>query len=201
MSEAGAPDGRTVFEGKLLRVRVERALTPGGREVEREVVRHPGAAGVLPFVSEGPDADLDDGADGPTVLLLRQHRHAAGTTLWEIPAGTLEPGEAPAACAARELEEEAGLAAEELEPLGRAYTSPGFTDEVIHLYLARTTRAVDARPEPEEELEPVRMPLRRALAMASSGEIRDAKTICALFLAARATKRSPDPSEGRRDRG
>lgn len=196
MSEGGASEGRTVFEGSLLRVRVERARLPGGGEVEREVVRHPGAAGVLAFVpAEAGGGGRNEEATPTTVLLLRQYRHAAGETLWEIPAGTLEAGESPEACAARELVEEAGLQAGDLEPLGRAFTSPGFTDEVIHLYLATSTRAVQARPEPEEQLERVRVPLRRAVAMAAAGEIRDAKTICALLLAARATEDTPEPSE------
>lgn len=183
MSGEREPEGRTVFRGGLLRVRVERARLPDGAEVEREVVRHPGAAGVLPFVSPAPD----EVGDGPRVLLLRQHRHAAGRTLWEIPAGTLEEGESPEACAARELEEEAGLAARRLRLLGRPFTSPGFTDERIHLYLAPETRAVEARPEPEERFERVRLDFERALAMATGGEIHDAKTICALLLAARVT--------------
>lgn len=195
--ERGASNGRTVFEGSLLRVRVERARLPDGEEVEREVVRHPGAAGVLPVVSGRPEADGAGEQASPTILLLRQYRHAAAETLWEIPAGTLEPGETPEACAVRELEEEAGLAAREddLVELGRPFTSPGFTDEVIHLFLAPRTRAVSARPEPGEQLERVRLSLERALGMAAAGEIRDAKTLCALLLAARATAGVAQPSE------
>lgn len=183
MSEPEDREGRTVFRGSLLRVRVERARLPDGSEVEREVVRHPGAAGVLPLVAVPAVAS----EEGPFVLLLRQYRHAADRTLWEIPAGTLEEGEGPEACAARELEEEAGLIAGRLTLLGRPFTSPGFTDERIHLYLADETRPTEARPEPEEQLERVRMPLRRAVAMAAGGEIDDAKTICALLLADRVT--------------
>lgn len=179
------PEGRTVFQGSLLRVRVERARLPDGATAEREVVRHPGAAGVLPFVASAPGADGE--RSGPHVLLLRQHRHAAGRTLWEIPAGTLEEGESPESCAARELEEEAGLAARRLTLLGRPFTSPGFTDERIHLYLARETTSVEARPEPGERFERVRLPFERAVAMATGGEIHDAKTLCAILLAARVT--------------
>lgn len=191
MSTPSGDGGRTVFDGGLLRVRVERARLPDGTISEREVVRHPGAAGVLPIVeSDGGRPD-----DGPCVLLLRQYRHAAGETLWEIPAGTLEPGESAEECAVRELAEEAGLEADDLRLLGRPFTSPGFTDEVVHLFLAPVTREVGASPEPEEVLEPVILPLRRALEMAAAGEIRDAKTLCALFLAERATKSGSRPSE------
>lgn len=189
---APSPDGgRTVFDGELLCVRVERARLPDGTVTEREVVRHPGAAGVLPIV-EPEDGNPED---GPCVLLLRQYRHAAGETLLEIPAGTLEPGESAEDCAVRELAEEAGLEAAELRLLARPFTSPGFTDEVVHLFLAPATREVGASPEPEEELEPVILPLRRALEMAVAGEIRDAKTLCALFLARQATNVRSRPSE------
>lgn len=184
VSEERRIDRRTVFRGRLLRVDVDRVRLPDGREVERELVHHPGAAGVLPLFPGGRD-----GTGEAEVVLLRQFRHAAGTELWEIPAGTLEPEETPEACAARELEEETGLVARELVPLGSVLTSPGFTDERIHLYLAPDPDRGEARPEAGEFLEPRTVALDRALAMVEEGGVEDAKTVTALLLAARATFR------------
>lgn len=174
-------ESRTVFEGRLLTVAVERVRLPDGTTVERELVRHPGAAGVLPLF-RGPDGD----DRSPSVLLVRQHRHAAGRELWEIPAGTLEPGEDPRSCAIRELEEEAGLRAGELRRLGAVHTSPGFTDERIHLFLAVDPEPGRASPEPEETIRAERMPLAAALEMVEAGEVEDAKSATALLLAERA---------------
>lgn len=184
VSEERRIDRRSVFRGRLLQVDVDRVRLPDGREVERELVRHPGAAGVLPCFPGGRD-----GSGRAEVVLVRQYRHAAGTELWEIPAGTLEEGESPEVCAARELEEEAGLVARELRLLGSVLTSPGFTDERIHLYLALDPDPGEARPEPGESLTPETLPLARALAMTEAGEVEDAKTVTALLLAARATIR------------
>ena len=177
-------DRRSVFRGRLLEVAVERVRLPDGREVERELVHHPGAAGVLPCFPEGRD-----GSGEAEVVLVRQYRHAAGTELWEIPAGTVEGDESPRACAARELEEETGLVARELHLLGSVLTSPGFTDERIHLYLAPDPDPGEARLEPGEHLEPETVALDRALEMVEGGEVEDAKTVTALLLAARATLR------------
>jgi ADP-ribose pyrophosphatase len=152
---------REVFHGELLRVEVE--SWPAG---EREVVRHPGASAVVALTPEGD------------VLLVRQAREAVRETLLEIPAGILENGEDPAACAARELAEETGFRASNLRPLGWIYTSPGFTDERIELFLA------EAQPDggAEDGMEVVRMPFGEALAAVRDGGIRDAKTIAALLL-------------------
>lgn len=177
-------ESRTVFEGRLLHVVVERVRLPDGTTAEREVVRHPGAAGVLPLFPGGSG----EGDDAPAVLLIRQHRHAAGRELWEIPAGTLEPGEDPRSCAVRELQEEAGLRAGELRLLGTVHTSPGFTDERIHLFLAVDPDRGEARPEPEETIRSETMPLSTALEMVEAGQVEDAKSVTALLLAARATK-------------
>lgn len=182
MSEERRIDGRTVFHGRLLRVEVDQVRLPGGGRADREVVRHPGAAGVLPLFT-----DDRAGPDGPAVLLLRQYRYAADRELWEIPAGTLEPEESPEACATRELEEEAGLVAEDLRLLGSVLTSPGFTDERIHLFLAPDPAGGEASPEPGERLVPHRLPLSQALELVERGEVEDAKTATALLLAARAT--------------
>ena len=136
-----------------------------------QIVRHPGGVGVLPLHEDG------------TVTLIRQLRPAVDDTLLEIPAGRLDPGEDPAACGNRELAEETGLAAAKLEPLGVMLSSPGVFDEKIHLFLATGLVQNDASPEHYEEIETVRLPLEKALQMASDGRIADAKTSLALFRA------------------
>lgn len=147
---------------------VELAVLPDGRTLPLEVVRHPGGAAA---------AAVDDRG---RVCLLRQYRHAAGGWLWEIPAGKREPGEQPLATAQRELEEEAGVRARSWLPLGEIVTAPGFCDEVIHLFLARDLESVHGRPEDDEVLEVHWVGFTEALRRAG-GEIRDAKTVAALF--------------------
>jgi ADP-ribose pyrophosphatase len=169
--EEAAEVTRVVHRGRSIVVQVERAELPGGKSVELDVVRHPGAAAVVPFES-------DD-----VVLLIRQYRHAAGGTIWEVPAGKLD-GEPPATCAARELEEEVGRRAGRLVPLASILTTPGFTDEVIHLFAAFDLTPVPQRLEHDEVIEVVPTPLARALAMIWSGELRDAKSSLALLHAA-----------------
>ncbi|MEM7248895.1 MAG: NUDIX hydrolase, partial [Acidobacteriota bacterium] len=117
-------ESRVIHPGRTVRLELEKVELPGGHVTELEVIHHPGASCVLPFVT-------DD-----RVVLIRQFRHAAGGFLWEAPAGKLDPGEHPDRCAGRELEEETGYRAGRLEPLGPILTTPGFTDERIHLYTA-----------------------------------------------------------------
>ena len=168
MSESGQREG-----GFRLRVNRERARLPDGRELDLDIVRHPGAAAVVPFAS--PDE----------VILIRQYRHAANGTILEVPAGKLDPGESPETCAVRELEEEAGQRAGRLEALGWIWTTPGFTDEKIHLFAAFDLTEVPARPEADESIEPLRVPLDEALDLVWRGELRDAKSSLALLHAAR----------------
>jgi ADP-ribose pyrophosphatase len=163
---------RSVFRGRLLDVAVERATLPNGVEVELEVVHHRGAAAVVP-VGENGD-----------VTLVRQYRPVVGEWLLEVPAGTLDAGEDPEACARRELAEEAGLAAARVESLGPIWTTPGFTDERIWLFLAMGLVPAPQRLDADEVLSVVRVPLERAAAMATSGEIGDAKSVAALLRAA-----------------
>lgn len=165
--------GRRVARGAQFELITETVTLPNGRRAELDLLRHPGAAAVVPF--------LDDGR----VLMIRQYRHATGGTLLEIPAGKLDPGEAPEACAVRELEEETGWRAGRLEKLGAIWTSPGFCDEVIHLFAAHDLERGEQRLEPDEliELEPVG--LDAALAGLGTG-IVDGKSATALLLAARA---------------
>jgi ADP-ribose pyrophosphatase len=163
--------GHLAYRGRSIAVWAEEVELPNGRRVHLDVVRHPGAAAVVPFVSEHE------------VLLIRQYRHAAGGTIWEVPAGKLD-GQTPEACAARELEEEAGRRAGRLERLGRIWTTPGFTDEVIHLFAAFDLSPVPRRPEDDEVIEVVPLPFRDALELVWRGELADAKSALALLHAA-----------------
>ncbi|NMC72814.1 MAG: NUDIX hydrolase [Geobacteraceae bacterium] len=137
-----------------------------------QIIRHPGGVGVLPLHDDG------------TVTLIRQLRPAVEGKLLEVPAGRRDPGEEPAACGSRELTEETGLIARNLEPLGIVHHSPGVCDEEIHLFLATGLIQSDASPEHYEEIETVRIPLETALSMAAAGRITDSKTSLALFRAA-----------------
>jgi len=136
-----------------------------------QVVRHPGGVAVLPLHDDG------------TVTLIRQLRPAVNAHLLELPAGRLAPGEEPSACGLRELQEETGLSAARLMPLGFLHTSPGVFDEVIHLFAATGLSQGEATPEAYEEIETVRIPLAEAMQMARDGRISDGKTIAALLRA------------------
>ncbi len=140
-----------------------------------QIVRHPCGVGILPLHDDG------------TVTLIRQLRPATGGYTIELPAGRLCPDEDPAHCGRRELVEETGLSAAELKTLGMIYSSPGFLDEVIHLFLATGLSQGVAQPEAYEEIETVRIPFVEALEMALDGRISDGKTIAALFRAQRRT--------------
>ncbi len=168
------PERRVVYAGRVVDLGLETTTLPNGTVVELEVVRHPGASAVVPLHDDG------------TVTLVRQWRHAGGGMMFEVPAGLLEAGEAPRRCAARELAEEAQLRAGTLVPLATIHTTPGFTDEQIHLFAGtRLTTAAD-QPEDDEYIELVRVPLAQALAWIDAGRITDGKTICTLLLLDRA---------------
>lgn len=169
-------DRLTVYKGRIVDLGIETATLPNGSEVELEVIRHPGAAAVVPV--------WDDG----TVTLVFQFRHAGGGMHYEIPAGVLDGPEVPDLAARRELKEEVGLTAGKLKRLGFIHTTPGFTDELIHLFLAMELTEGESAHEPDEYIEPVRMPLEKALQMVVDGDITDAKTICGLMLAERALR-------------
>ncbi len=163
---------RRVQRGALFELVTERVELPNGRRVDLDLVRHPGAAAVVPFLDED------------RILMIRQYRFATGGELLEIPAGKLDPGEAPESCAARELLEETGYRAGRLEKLGAIWTSPGFTNEVIHLYSAFDLEAAEQQLEPDEIIELVPMPLTQALDTLRRSAIFDAKSMTALLLAA-----------------
>jgi len=170
---------REVFRGRTVRLDVDTVRLPNGREMDFEMVRHSGAAAVVPLADDGQ------------VLLVRQYRYATGGWILEVPAGKLDGGEAPEDCARREVEEETGFRPRELEPLGWIWTSPGFTDERIWLFLARGLTPGQQELGHDEVLALERVPLARAVEMAAGGdrgdggEIVDAKSICALLRADR----------------
>jgi len=166
-----------MYSGRIINLDIDTVRFPNGTIGELEMIRHPGASAVVPFLT-------DPAGDDPTVLLIRQYRYAAERYLYEVPAGRLDPGEAPDACARRELREETGCQAERVEHLITMYTTPGFTDEKIHLFMATgITRGEDAR-EADEFIETETMPLSRALSFVERGEIQDGKTALALMYAA-----------------
>jgi len=154
-------------------VSTERFRLPSGRELVLDIVKHPGAAAIVPFIS---DTDI---------LLIRQYRHATRDTILEVPAGKIDPGESPLQTAARELEEEVGQRAGRIEALGWIWTTPGFTDEKIHLYAGFDLEASHSRHEDDEIIEAFRIPLDRALELIWRGELTDAKSALTLIHAAR----------------
>jgi len=168
---AAEDERRTVFQGKVVDVGLERVRLPTGRDVELEVIRHPGGAAAVAIDDRG------------RVCLLRQYRHVAGGWLWELPAGKIDLGEPPAVTAERELAEEAGLVAVSWDSLGRMHSSPGVFAEVIHLFLARGLSEVDLGHEADEVIEVHWLPLVDALARCTDGTITDAKTLIGLYRA------------------
>lgn len=168
-------ESKEIYRGRVVNLRQDRVTLPTGVETTLDLMVHPGAAAIVAVDEQG------------RVVLIRQYRHAASGWLWEVPAGTLDAGEAPETCARRELEEEAGVGAARFEELGFIFTTPGFCDERIWLYLAEGLQEAAAERDFDEVIEEVRrVPLEEALAMVDRGEIVDAKTTVALFRAARA---------------
>jgi ADP-ribose pyrophosphatase len=160
----------TVHKGRKIEVQLDVSQAPDGREVRRDVVLHPGAVVVLPLLADG------------RVCLLRNYRFVIDQTLWEVPAGTLEPGEPVEHAAVRELAEETGYSAGLWRKLGVFYPSPGVLSEAMHVFVARDLTPGPARPEADEQLEPVLVPWDEALRMATDGRIHDLKTVAVLLL-------------------
>jgi ADP-ribose pyrophosphatase len=177
MSDPGRVDSKRVYTGRIISLDVDKVRFPDGSIGELEMIRHPGASAIVPFLT-------DPSGDDPQVLLIRQYRYAAEGYMYEIPAGRLDKGESPAECAARELKEETGCTAEQIEYLASVYTTPGFTDEKIHLFLAKGLKTGATSHEADEFLELEPMLLSRALEMIESGEIQDAKSAFGLLFAA-----------------
>lgn len=167
-----------VYRGKIISVRCDDALRPDGTPCRRETIEHPGGAGVL-YVEDGK------------VLLVKQYRYPYGEVLFEIPAGKLDPGEAPEAAAARELGEEAGVTAEKLTLLCTMYPTPGYTNEKIYIYFAEGGRRGEAHPDEGEFVVSEFVPLGEAERWLKEGKLNDAKTIVAIqayLLSGRADK-------------
>lgn len=163
---------REIHHGRKIVITEQMVRLPSGVETKLDVIEHPGASAIVSYDKDG------------RVALLRQYRFAAGGDLWEIPAGTLDDGEAPLTCARRELIEEAGVRADQWDALGHIFTAPGFTDEKIHLYLARDLTPAAQNLDHDEVIHEVQhIPLRNALEWVADGRINDAKSIAALYRA------------------
>jgi ADP-ribose pyrophosphatase len=164
---------RNIYRGRLVNLDVDRIVEPSGMEVEREVVRHPGAAVLLPVTADR------------RVVLIRQFRYAAGEILLEVPAGTIDPGETPEETAGRELVEETGYYAGRLEKLADFFPSPGILAERMHLFLATELEKREHSPDEDENLELVELSWEDALALEPGRDVRDGKTIIALSFLTR----------------
>lgn len=165
---------RTTHHSRKFRVQELALRYPDGTAHSREIVRHPGAVAVLPVLRD---------ADGERIVLIRSFRASVARWVWEIPAGTLEPGEDPAACAHRELEEEAGYRAGTLGPIGLFLTSPGLSDEWMHAYIADRLAPSRQHLDEGELARPVAFPTAEVVRMVRSGEVADGKSMLVVLLA------------------
>lgn len=159
---------KNIYKGRIVDLNIEQVRLPNGKNIELEVIHHSGASAIVPLKDNGQ------------VVLIKQFRHAAGGFIYEIPAGRLDKGEDPAACAARELEEEVGYKTRRLEKLITILTTPGFCDERVHIFMARNLIQTKQRLDPDEVLEIVEMSLDEAIRGIRDGIINDAKTIAGL---------------------
>ena len=166
-------ESQSIFRGAVFEVVRDRLREENGFEIVREIVRHSGGAGCLPL--------FDDGR----IALVKQYRHPARRELLEIPAGKIESDEMPMACAMRELEQEIGFRAGRIETLAEFYSTPGFCEERLYVYLATDLQPVEQNLDHDEFVEVVYLPFTEAVMMAERGEFEDSKTIIALLLAAR----------------
>lgn len=160
---------QNIFSGKVINVRVDTVLLPNGNKATREVVEHPGAVAIIPVNEKNK------------IIMVRQYRQPAGEVLLELPAGKKDQGEAPLVCARRELEEETGYVAREWKELFSFYTTPGFSNELLHLILAKGLEKKEAHPDSEEFLDITEITLNQALKMIFDGQIRDGKTVIGLL--------------------
>ncbi len=174
--------GDYAYRGRIIRLRVDQVELPNGRCSSREVVEHPGGVGVVALTEDGQ------------VLLVQQYRYPYRQVLTEIPAGKRDPGEDPLTTGRRELAEETGMTADRFEPLGVLYPSPGYTDEVIHLYLATGLHASAAHPDEDEFLHVVRQPLEQLVEQVLAGTLPDAKTQIALLKTWQRFRRQDKPA-------
>jgi ADP-ribose pyrophosphatase len=161
----------TLLKGRAFRIRRDHLKTPDGRETKLDIIEHGGSVILVPVDENG------------NLLFVRQYRHAAGMDLLELPAGTLEAGEDPAVCAARELREETGFAADNIQKIGDFYLAPGYSTEFMHVYLARSLRHDPLEADADEFLSVEKIPVAEAFQMAEKGDMPDAKSLAALLLA------------------
>ena len=179
-------DEKEVFSGDLLKFTVNRVRRPDGSEGKREVVHHPGGVVIMPVLSSTEEEEVPE----KEVLMVKQYREPAGQTLWEFPAGTLEEGESSRECARRELIEETGYKPASLEKKVDLFTSPGYSNEVLTLYLAKELERIkpseEVRSPADENLVAERFEVEELMKLADQGRIRDGKTLAGLFFLARA---------------
>jgi ADP-ribose pyrophosphatase len=160
----------TIFQGRIIRLVARDLVLPNGRKTKFHIVEHPGAVAILPIHANGD------------VVLLKQFRPTIGSEIYEIPAGTIEKGEAPLATAKREIIEETGFKAKKWTKIAEFYTAPGFCTELMHVYVAQGLSPASADGDADEILKPVRMPIGTALKMIQAKKIRDAKSIAGLLI-------------------
>ena len=173
----GQVASRREYTGRVINLDIDQVRFPNGKVGELEMIRHSGASAVLPFLG-------DPAGEDPTILLIRQYRYAADGFIYEIPAGRLEPGEPPEQCAVRELREETGCTAAKMEHLYTMYTTPGFTDEKIHLFAATGLERGETALEQDEFVEVVPTTMSAALRLIKDGTINDAKTALSILYVA-----------------
>lgn len=164
---------RQVFVGRAFSIRVDEVKFNDGPPAQWEVLEHTGGVAIAPMDGDG------------SVLLVRQYRHAVAAELLELPAGTVKRGEDPAECAKRELQEEVGMAADNLELIGEFFLAPGYSSELMRVYIATGLRPSSLPQDEDEDIRVERVPFDEAVRMAAGGEIRDAKSVAGLLLAAR----------------
>lgn len=173
----GTVNSRRIHTGRVVTLNVDQVRFPDGRVGEQEIIRHTGASVIVPFLSDPHGGD-------PQLLLVRQYRYAANDFLYELPAGRPNEGESPAECAARELREETGCVAKNLELLTSAYTTPGFTDERLHLFVAHDITHHETKFDADEYVEAFPVTMSKAIEMVRNGEIEDMKTAFGILFVA-----------------
>ncbi len=168
-----------IYQGKVFTIRQDQVEIENGKTIKLDVVEHPGAVVILP---------IDQNRD---IWFVRQYRHPAGEQLLELPAGTLNPGEFPLACAQREIREETGMAAKKFVPLGEFYNAPGYSTEFLYVFLATDLSLAPLPPDEDEMIDVIKIPFDHVFELVDQGEIRDAKTLATLLLAEHTLRNKP----------
>lgn len=162
---------KMIFQGKVLTLKCDTVELPNGAEATREIIEHPGAVAVVPFTDDGQ------------IVLVKQYRYPVERVMLEIPAGKLDNGEEPDDCAKRELAEETGYIAEKITKITSIFTTPGFTNEIIHIYIAENLTVAEKHPDEDEFLNVEIYNKSQIKQMISDGGICDAKSIVGLLMA------------------